>query len=46
MWEDYARAIQSDSPAGVSTEDGREVVRLVRAAYTSMHESHTVEIEA
>jgi predicted dehydrogenase len=45
MWEDYVRAIQSDAPASVSAEDGREVVRLVRAAYTSIRESRTVEIE-
>ena len=33
MWEDYARAIQTGAAALVSAEDGREAVRLVRAAY-------------
>jgi UDP-N-acetyl-2-amino-2-deoxyglucuronate dehydrogenase len=36
MWEDYAHAIVTDAPARVSAEDGREVVRVVRAAYDSM----------
>ena len=36
MWEDYARAIQTGAAALVSAEDGREAVRLVRAAYRSM----------
>jgi predicted dehydrogenase len=36
MWEDYARAIHAGTPAQVSGEDGREVVRIVRAAYASI----------
>jgi UDP-N-acetyl-2-amino-2-deoxyglucuronate dehydrogenase len=36
MWSDYARAILTDAPVRVSAEDGREVVRVVRAAYDSM----------
>jgi predicted dehydrogenase len=42
MWEDYAGAILTDVPARVSAEDGREVVRIVRAAYESMELGRTV----
>ena len=45
MWEDYATAIQADTPALVSAEDGREVVRIVRAAYQSMQEGRTVSVD-
>jgi UDP-N-acetyl-2-amino-2-deoxyglucuronate dehydrogenase len=44
MWEDYAGAIASGAPARVSGEDGREVVRVVRAAYASMQEDRTVRL--
>jgi UDP-N-acetyl-2-amino-2-deoxyglucuronate dehydrogenase len=44
MWEDYAVAIQTDAPALVSGDDGREVVRIVRAAYESMEEGRTVSV--
>jgi predicted dehydrogenase len=44
MWEDYAHAILSDVPAEVCAEDGREVVRIVRAAYESMEQGRTVEL--
>ena len=44
MWEDYARAIQIGAAARVSAEDGREAVRLVRAAYRSIHDARTVEL--
>jgi UDP-N-acetyl-2-amino-2-deoxyglucuronate dehydrogenase len=44
MWEDYAIAIQTDAPALVSGDDGREVVRIVRAAYESMEEGRTVSV--
>jgi len=42
MWEDYARAIHADTPAQVSGEDGREVVRVVRAAYASIERGGAV----
>ena len=42
MWEDYAGAIQADTPARVSGEDGREVVRTVRAAYESIESGSAV----
>jgi predicted dehydrogenase len=42
MWEDYAQAILTDTPARVSAEDGREVVRIVRAAYESIDNGRTV----
>jgi predicted dehydrogenase len=42
MWEDYARAIHADTPAQVSGEDGREVVRVVRAAYESIERGSAV----
>jgi UDP-N-acetyl-2-amino-2-deoxyglucuronate dehydrogenase len=44
MWEDYAEAIASGGPARVSGEDGREVVRVVRAAYASMDEGRTMSL--
>jgi predicted dehydrogenase len=44
MWEDYAHAILSNAPAEVCAEDGREVVRIVRAAYESMEQGRTVEL--
>jgi UDP-N-acetyl-2-amino-2-deoxyglucuronate dehydrogenase len=44
MWEDYAPAIRSGAPALVSAEDGREVVRIVRAAYESMEAGRTVSV--
>jgi predicted dehydrogenase len=44
MWEDYAHAIAADAPALVSGEDGREVVRIVRAAYESMREGRTIAV--
>jgi UDP-N-acetyl-2-amino-2-deoxyglucuronate dehydrogenase len=45
MWEDYAQAIAGDAPAAVSAEDGREAVRLVRAAYASMRDARAVVLE-
>ena len=42
MWEDNAGAIQADTPARISGEDGREVVRIVRAAYESIESSSAV----
>jgi predicted dehydrogenase len=45
MWEDYATAIQAGTPALVSAEDGREVVRIVRAAYRSMRDGRTVCVD-
>jgi UDP-N-acetyl-2-amino-2-deoxyglucuronate dehydrogenase len=42
MWEDYAGAIVTAAPARVSADDGREVVRIVRAAYESMELGRTV----
>jgi predicted dehydrogenase len=44
MWEDYAEAIAAGGSALVSGEDGREVVRIVRAAYESMQQGHTVSV--
>jgi UDP-N-acetyl-2-amino-2-deoxyglucuronate dehydrogenase len=44
MWEDYAAAIQADAPALVSDDDGREAVRIVRAAYESMEAERTVSL--
>jgi predicted dehydrogenase len=44
MWEDYARAIQTGGRAQVSGDDGREVVRIVRAAYASMEQGRTVAL--
>jgi UDP-N-acetyl-2-amino-2-deoxyglucuronate dehydrogenase len=44
MWEDYARAIATGTPARVSGEDGGEVVRIVRAAYESMAQGRAVEL--
>jgi UDP-N-acetyl-2-amino-2-deoxyglucuronate dehydrogenase len=44
MWEDYARAIATGMPARVSGEDGREVVRIVRAAYESMAQGRAVAL--
>jgi predicted dehydrogenase len=46
MWEDYAAAIRGEAPALVSGEDGREVVRIVRAAYESMELDQTVTLAA
>jgi UDP-N-acetyl-2-amino-2-deoxyglucuronate dehydrogenase len=44
MWEDYAHAISSGRRARVSAEDGREVVRIVRAAYDSMQHGRAVAL--
>ena len=44
MWEDYAQAIATGAPARVSAEDGREVVRVVRAAYDSMRQRRAVSL--
>jgi UDP-N-acetyl-2-amino-2-deoxyglucuronate dehydrogenase len=44
MWDDYAAAIEADRPAQVSGEDGREVVRIVRAAYESIERACTVSL--
>ena len=46
MWEDYAQAIHAGTPALVSGEDGREVVRIVRAAYASIDLASTVVLPA
>jgi predicted dehydrogenase len=46
MWEDYADAIQTGAPARVSAHDGREVVRIVRAAYDSMQQARPVSVQA
>lgn len=44
MWEDYSRAIATGAPARVSGDDGREAVRIVRAAYESMRERRAVAL--
>ena len=44
MWDDYANAIATGSAALVDPEDGREIVRIVRAAYDSMAEARTVSV--
>jgi len=45
MWEDYAQALHNDAAALVCAEDGREAVRLVRAAYQSMREARAVVLQ-
>jgi predicted dehydrogenase len=44
MWEDYAHAILTGTAARVSAEDGREVVRIVRAAYDSMQQARALPL--
>ena len=44
MWEDYADALHDGTSALVSGEDGREVVRIVRAAYASIDQASTVAL--
>jgi predicted dehydrogenase len=44
MWNDYSHAIQTGTPALVSAQDGREVVRIVRAAYQAMTDGKTVTL--
>jgi UDP-N-acetyl-2-amino-2-deoxyglucuronate dehydrogenase len=44
MWDDYAHAIQTSTPALVGAEDGREVVRIVRAAYQAIRDGQTVTL--
>jgi predicted dehydrogenase len=44
MWSDYSRAIRTGTPALVSAQDGREVVRIVRAAYQAITDRKTVKL--
>jgi UDP-N-acetyl-2-amino-2-deoxyglucuronate dehydrogenase len=44
MWNDYAHGIQTGTPALVSAQDGREVVRIVRAAYQAITDGKTVSL--
>jgi predicted dehydrogenase len=44
MWEDYAHAILTGTAARVSAEDGREVVRIVRAAHDSMQQARALPL--
>ena len=44
MWNDYSHAIQTGTRALVSAEDGREVVRIVRAAYQAITDGKAVQL--